>query len=151
MRSRAATGFLISLIVSGCGSDVPLPSIAKPQPADVTIEQLLSAGNRLHRARVRVIAPMRIEFEGNALYVDEEAFQKRRWQKAVWIQLGWPVSPELRALDGKYAMVEGRFEAGPGGHDNSFAAAISEITRIERSSREAQLELKRRIEEGSQP
>src|SRR4029434_11020158 len=61
---------------------------------------------------VRVIASCRIEFEGSALYVTEEAQEARAAHQAVWLQLKWPLLPERRALNGKYVLVEGRFDAG---------------------------------------
>lgn len=134
--------------VSGCLSSEPLPPVASAPVSEVSIQELMAAPDKFNGARVRVIAPCRIEFEGSALYATEEAQEARTTHQAVWLQLNWPLLPERRALNGKYVLVEGRFDSGLRGHESMFQGAIVDVTSLEASSSQAQDELMRRIQKG---
>jgi hypothetical protein len=51
--------------------------------------------------------------------------------------LNWPLLPERRALNGKYVLVEGRFDSGLRGHESMFQGAIVDVTSLEASSSQA--------------
>jgi hypothetical protein len=82
---------------------------------------------------VTVAGWARIEFEGNALYPTKQEMERRTAQHAIWLQLGWPVSADIRGLDGAHITVEGRFNGHHKGHFGMFVGALEDISRIERS------------------
>jgi hypothetical protein len=133
--------------VSSCLSSEPLPPVASAPVSEVSIQDLVAAPDKFNGARVRVIAPCRIEFEGSALYATEEALEARAAHQAVWLQLNWPLLPERRALNGKYVLVEGQFVSGLRGQER-FQGAIIDVTSLRASSSQAQDELMRRIQKG---
>jgi len=134
--------------LTSCLSSEPLPPVANAPVSDVSVQELVAAPDKFNGARVRVIAPGRIEFEGSALYATEGALEARAAHQAVWLQLNWPLLPERRALNGKYVLVEGRFVSGSQGHEGMFQGAIVDVTSLEASSSRARDELMRRIQDG---
>lgn len=145
--SQLVIAFLIgvALIFTNCDSTERVPPVAKKQAEEVTLAQLLSTPNKFDGALVRVISPCSIAFEGNALHLPDE--RPRDWtaRRAIWLQLGWPVSSEVRALNHRYALVEGRFDSGPGGHEGAYPGSLLDISRIEESSPEAEADVRLRI------
>ena len=133
--------------MSSCLSSEPLPPVASAPVSEVSIQELIAAPDKFNGARVRVIAPCRIEFEGSALYATEEALEARAVHQAVWLQLNWPLLPERRELNGKYVLVEGQFVSGLRGLE-SFQGAIIDVMSLRASSSQAQDELMRRIQKG---
>jgi hypothetical protein len=125
-----------------------LPPVAIAPFSEVSVQELVTAPDRFDGARVRVIAPCHVEFEGSALYATEEAQRTRDAPRAVWLQLPWPLRPERRSLNGQYVLVEGRFVSGSHGHEGLFKGAIVAVTRLEASSSQAQAELMTRIQHG---
>jgi len=149
MRARRLIAIPLALAaVSSCLSSEPLPPVASAPISEVSIQELMAAPDKFNGARVRVIAPCSIEFEGAALYATEEAQRARATRQAVWLQLKWPLLPERRSLNGKYVLVEGRFVSELSGHEGIFQGAIVDVTSLEASSSQALDELMRRIEKG---
>jgi hypothetical protein len=149
MRARILIAIPFALApLSNCLSSEPLPPVVSAPVSEVSIQELVAAPDKFNGARVRVIAPCHIEFEGSALYATEEAREARAAHQAVWLQLNWPLLPDRRALNGKYVLVEGRFVSGSQGHEGLFQGAIVDVTRLEASSSRAQDELMRRIRQG---
>ena len=149
MRARRLIAIPLALAaVSSCLSSEPLPPVASAPISEVSIQELMAAPDKFNGARVRVIAPCSIEFEGAALYATEEAQEARAARQAVWLQLKWPLLPERRSLNGKYVLVEGRFVSELSGHEGIFQGAIVDVTSLEASSSQALDELMRRIQEG---
>ena len=149
MRARRLIAIPLALAaVSSCLSSEPLPPVASAPISEVSIQELMAAPDKFNGARVRVIAPCSIEFEGAALYATEEAQEARAAHQAVWLQLKWPLLPERRSLNGKYVLVEGRFVSELSGHEGIFQGAIVDVTSLEASSSQAQDELMRRIQKG---
>jgi hypothetical protein len=119
------------LIASIACSDAPLPKVNGSRAEEVQLADLLTAPGNFRRTLVRVSGWSRVEFEGNALYPTREAWERRDGNGAVWLELGWPVSPEIRALDGAHVVVEGRFVPDNHGHLAAFGGTLQEIQRIE--------------------
>jgi hypothetical protein len=133
--------------LSNCLSTEPLPPVASAPVSEVSIQELVVAPDKFNGARVRVIAPCRIEFEGSALYATEEAQETHNAHQAVWLQLNWPLLPDRRALNGRYVLVEGRFVSGSQGQEGLFQGAIVDVMRLEASSSRDRDDLMRRIQE----
>jgi len=151
MRSllRGAVAISLALSSATCGANEPLPLVGKRPAEEVTLARLLAAPAKFNGSIVRVIALCTIALEGNALYLSEDdlrqSYQDGNGQ-SIWLQLGWPVSAAIRALDHKYVLVEGRFDNTVKGHEGMYAGAILEVRRIEQSSPEAEAEVRGRLD-----
>ena len=118
--------------MAACTPDEPLPPVHADEPTDVSVVQLIANPGEFHRKAVRVIGFSRLEFEGNALYLHREDFERGIAKNAVWLRVGWPVPESRRSLSDEYVLVEAIFDAEGKGHMGAFAGELIEITRMER-------------------
>lgn len=96
---------------------------------DASFVQLLSRPELFDQRRLVVSGYANLEFEGNALYLSEELYRHGSSRDAIWLDLeGISSPPSFRR---GYAVVEGTFAAGPGGHLGMFGGTISHITRFD--------------------
>ena len=129
IRALCVLLLLLAAIVSGCGHE-PLPAVHGTVAEEMEFNRLITTASDHNRALVRVTGWCRVEFEGNSLFVTREGYEQRKHNQGVWLNLGWPVSADVLALNGQWVVVEGRFfadDTGPYG----FAGMILEIQRIE--------------------
>ena len=127
---RVALGALALWTLSSCGGE-QLPRVNNPPYQDTSLDDVIGSPARLNQALVHVMGWSRVEFEGNALYTDKDAFDRRDGRRAVWLDLGWPVDDRTRSLDGMYVVVDGRFQSDQLGHFGAYSGTITDIHRIE--------------------
>lgn len=132
----AFTSALVSFAVS-CAPNDPLPRVAQAEAEEVTLAQLLSSPRKYDGVVVRVIARASIAFEGNAIFQQPDRNKSDFYKNSIWLDLGWPVSANVRELNGKYVLVEGRFDLAATGHGGMYQGSMRDIRRIEESSKEA--------------
>ncbi len=122
--------FLSGALVASAFSRPVEPTV---EPTDVSMISLIATPKRFDRHRVRLIAFLRLEFEGNALYLHEEDFLQRITDNALWIDV--PVELRTDAMrskfDKRYVLVEGRFNSGKHGHLGLFSGTIEDVNRLE--------------------
>jgi len=82
-------------------------------------------------ARVSVKGFLRLEFEGNALYLHREDFEQNLTDNAVWIEPAKLQTGTIHAISDRYVIVVGKFEANKHGHMGLFGGTISSITRLD--------------------
>lgn len=122
-----ATLMLPSLTM--CSSEVP-PVQSSSVIDDVELLDILANPKPFDHVKLRVKGIARIEFEGNSLYADRDAFTAMEWKKAVWLDLGWPVKDDVQKLNGRDVIVEGTFDASLTGHDAAFLGSIVAISKL---------------------
>jgi len=130
-RRRVIFGVVTAVLTMACGNE-PLPKAAGPQPADVMLSDVLANPKAYDLALLRVSGWCSIAFEATALWLDDET-SERSGDRAVWLNLGWPVSDEIRALNGTHVVVEGRFDSQQKGHESLYSGMFVEISRIEQT------------------
>jgi hypothetical protein len=100
------------------------------QPLDVSMIQLIANPEKFDGKHIRVIGFLRIEFEGNALYVHREDYQIGLLKNAIWVD----VTPDMEKQSGKlnmqYILLEGIFSANEKGHMDAFSGSIKHINRV---------------------
>ena len=138
--TRAVMTFCLSVLVALPFAN-PTDGAQKTAPTilDVSLVQLIANPDRFDKRRVRVIGFCWFEFERTALHLHREDFERGLSKNAVWLSVGWPVPAAYADAKGKYAIVEGTFNAKDHGHMDMFAGSIGAITRLEewRRSEEA--------------
>ncbi len=118
-----ASGILL-LSVGACGK------ASGPIPQRVSIVQLVGAPSTWDGKLVRAIGFLRLEHEGDALYLHEDDFRHRLSDNAVGVDI--PESfPGRAALSMNYVLVEGIFRAADRGDAASFPGTISAVQRAE--------------------
>jgi hypothetical protein len=100
------------------------------QPVRVSMIDLLSTRTNT-MARVSVKGFLRLEFEGNALYLHREDIEQNLTDNTVWIEPAKLQTGKIRAISDRYVIVVGKFEANKHGHMGPFGGTISSITRLD--------------------
>jgi hypothetical protein len=106
---------------------------------------LVANPTEFHGKIVRVIGFCRLEFEGNALYLHREDFERGITRNAVWLSVGWPVPKERRQLSDEYVLVEGTFNGEAQGHMGLFSGELRSLTRMERWAPRTEFERDQRL------
>jgi hypothetical protein len=98
---------------------------------DVSMIQLIANPQQYDGSPIRLIAFLNLEFEGNALYLHREDYEKPNSSNAIWISLTDQQQNSLKKLSGGYVLVEGIFRSKERGHLGMFAGSVEQITRIQ--------------------
>jgi hypothetical protein len=98
----------------------------------LSLLELIANPERFHGRRVSVRGYVRLEFEGNAIYLSKESYESRSTRDALWLD---PPAKSPLAKPGTkwgpgYASVQGRFDAFDRGHMGMYSGAITDTTRI---------------------
>src|SRR5207244_7285526 len=87
------------------------PAIVESRYDDVLFENLAGSLSTHHTKLVRVVGVCQIQFEGNVLWLSDQAKADGRLDEAIWLDVGWPPTPEVQALNGQRVVVEAQFDA----------------------------------------
>jgi hypothetical protein len=99
---------------------------------DVSILKLIANPQAYDGKRVRLIGFLRLEFEGDAIYLHREDYQHQISQNALWINLPHDITKqEQQAVNMHYVICSGVFEASKHGHMGMFSGEITDITRLQ--------------------
>jgi hypothetical protein len=101
-------------------------------PDTVSLINLIATPDKFHGRRIRIIGYLHLEFEGNAIYLDQESFSNAVDANAIWVDLpGWATNSKTQPLNDKYVLIEGRFDSKDRGHMGLFGGSIGQIDRLE--------------------
>ncbi len=99
---------------------------------DVSVIQLISNPEKFDGKYVRLIGFVRLEFEGNAIYLHEDDYKYGLTRNGLWLSLTEGCcGKDVRIFDQKYVLVEGTFSAKNQGHMGLFSGAIEKIKRFQ--------------------
>jgi hypothetical protein len=94
----------------------------------VSIVQLIATPEKYNGQGVLVGGFLRLEFEGNAIYLHEDDYRHRIYANALWVNLDAKTAENSDKLNLRYAFIEGTFDASRHGHGGLFAGTINNIT-----------------------
>jgi hypothetical protein len=121
----------LSLIACVVFFAIDLGAQSTRDPVNVSMIQLIANPEKYDGKMVRVIGFLRLEFEGNALYLHKEDYGHSLVGNDIWVN----VSPEMmendQKLNNKYVLLEGIFDAKRHGHMGMFAGELGNIKRAE--------------------
>ena len=104
-RTLGSTLLLSALCLGSARPPAPRPG-AQPSPLNVSMVQLIANPKAFHGKWVRVIGFCHLEFEGNALYLHRDDYERAISRNGVWLN-----APEGKeGLSNQYVLVEGVFE-----------------------------------------
>jgi hypothetical protein len=105
---------------------------------DVSLIQLIAQPEKFDGRPVRLIGFLRIEFEGNAIYLHREDFDHGISKNGVWIDVPADMSDrQKRDVNMRYVICAGIFSANNHGHMGMFSGAITNVRRLEFWSEES--------------
>ena len=118
---------LAFISLTGCSSPVAPQSHA--EIADVSLIRLLASPDRYEGKLVRVSGFVRLQFEGNAIYLHQEDFQHHLTSNGLWLGDVKCVGRGGKDVKSGYAIVEGKFTATSRGHMNLWSGELSDVQR----------------------
>jgi hypothetical protein len=117
--------FLLSLI---CWFAQPLVAA---EPLNVSLVRLIANPKDYDGKVVRVIGFMRLEFEGDGIYLHQDDYKHSIYKNGLWIDTSEDMHKRKAELDQKYVLVEGTFNAKMTGHMGLWSGSIQKITRCQ--------------------
>ena len=108
-------------------------SLASNYAVSVSMTELIATPERYHGVKVRLTAVGNLEFEGNYITTDKEAWENYTNDR-IWIELGEELEPyyeRLQRYNGEYVIIEGVFDMYDKGHFGMFQGALHDVDRYE--------------------
>ena len=104
---------------------------AADKPVDATLVQLIANPEKFEGKLIRVIGFLRLEFEGNVLYLHREDYENAILGNGIWVDATTEMFKNSKALNMKYVLLEGTFSLRNRGHMGLWSGAIMRIRRAE--------------------
>jgi hypothetical protein len=107
---------------------------ARPQeqPENVTMVQLVANPEQFDGKLIRVIGFLRLEFEGDVLYLHREDYENALLGNGIWVDVTPEISKQADTLNMHYVLLEGIFSAHEHGHMDAWRGTIKKIRRTQR-------------------
>ncbi len=101
------------------------------EPLDVSLVQLVANPKDYDGKLVRVIGFLRLEYEGNGIYLHEDDYKHSIFKNGLWVNVSEDMHRRKVELDQKYVLIEGTFDAKMTGHMGLWSGSIEKITRCQ--------------------
>ena len=99
---------------------------------DVSIINLISTPEKYHHKEIRLIGYLNLEFEGDAIYLHKEDFDRSIVSNAFWVNFSKEITKTQKdKCSKKYVIIEGTFDMNSHGHMGLFSGTINNITRLD--------------------
>src|SRR5579864_6414585 len=85
--------------------------IRAQEPTDVTLVRLIANPERFDGKLIRAIGFLRLEFEGNVLYLHREDYENAILGDGIWVDVTTAITKQRDALNMNYVLLEGVFSA----------------------------------------
>ena len=111
-------------------------NLSSDYAVSVSVAELIATPERYHGVKVRLTAVGNLEFEGNYITTDKEAWENYTKDR-IWIELGEELEPyyeRLQRYNGEYVIIEGVFDMYDKGHFEMFQGALHDVDRYEFNS-----------------
>jgi len=103
---------------------------ASEQTVLVSMIQLIATPERFEGRLVRVAGFCRLEFEGNALYLNREDYEAVLVTNGLLLDIAGTSLERNKSLSNRYVIVEGRFRARPVDSIGTFPGSIEHVSGI---------------------
>jgi hypothetical protein len=123
-----ATIFLIVCISAGITPN------AEPQVAGVehiSLLQLIVTPERYDGKRVAVEGFLHLEFEGNAIYLNQNDYAHAITKNSIWVQRNPVVNGKYQQVNSHYVIIVGTFDAKNKGHMSMCSGSLRDITAVD--------------------
>jgi len=98
----------------------------------VSFQALISRPEKYTGKAISVIGYLNIEFEGNALYINQKDCGLKNYRNALWLDIsrGDMHKKTYQDANNKYVTIEGTFNLKNKGHLGVFSGTIDKITKV---------------------
>lgn len=80
--------------------------------------------------KVRLIGYVRLEFEGDSIYLHRDDARQRNSKNGLWLDVDMP-QKRRTSINNRYALVEGIFSMEEQGHMGLWSGSIKSVTKLE--------------------
>ena len=105
--------------------------IQAQEPTDVTLVRLIANPEKFDGKLIRVIGFLRLEFEGNVLYLHREDYENSILGDGIWVDVTPVVTKQSTTLNMNYVLLEGIFSARERGHMGMWSGSIKQVRRAQ--------------------
>jgi hypothetical protein len=105
--------------------------LAAQQPTNVTIVQLIATPEKFDGKLIRVIGFLRLEFEGDVLYLHREDYENAILGDGIWVDATAEMNKQSATLNMHYVLLEGIFSSREHGHMGMWSGTIKQIRRAQ--------------------
>lgn len=97
---------------------------------DISLVRLISNPEHFNKSQIITSGFLRLEFEGNALYLHESDYSNRITKNGIWVDISRCNSTLLPEINNSYVMIEGTYNSDELGHLGLYSGTISDVKRI---------------------
>jgi hypothetical protein len=105
--------------------------IKAKEPTNVTLVQLIASPEKFDGKLIRVIGFLRLEFEGNVLYLHREDYENALLGDGIWVDVTPEMKKQAKTLNMNCVLLEGIFRSTDRGHMGMWSGTITKIRRAE--------------------
>jgi len=109
-------------------------TMSAPEPANVTnvtLVQLIANPEKFDGKLVSVIGFLRLEFEGNVLYLHREDYDHAILGDGIWVDVTPEMTKHKESLQMHYVLLVGIFDSKDRGHMGMWSGSLTKIQRAE--------------------
>lgn len=110
---------------------LPAVPLTGEQPVNATMVQLIANPEKFDGKLIRVIGFLRLEFEGNVLYLHREDFENSILGDGIWVNVNPEMTNQSNALNMHYVILVGFFSSRDHGHMGMWSGTITQIRRAQ--------------------
>jgi hypothetical protein len=104
-------------------------SVSTRAPLIVSLLQLIATPEKFDKKPIRVVGFLRLEFEGNALYLHREDYENAISGNGIWVDVSAEMARQEANLNMHYVLLQGIFNANDRGHMSLWSGSIKKIRR----------------------
>jgi hypothetical protein len=108
-----------------------VPQIRAAEPTNVTVVQLIANPEKFDGKLIRVIGFLRLEFEGDVLYLHREDYENAILGDGISVDVTPDMTKQSKTLNMNYVLLEGIFSLSNRGHMGMWSGSITKIQRAE--------------------
>lgn len=97
---------------------------------DVSLLQLIATPERFEGKVIRTVAYLRLEFEGDAVYLHREDSEKTIFKNGIWIDVTESQRKVATKYNNSYVSIEGTFDSNGKGHFGLWAGSLKKINNL---------------------
>jgi hypothetical protein len=97
----------------------------------VSMVQLIASPEKFDGKVVQVVGFLRLEHEGDVLYLHEDDYRHRIRKNGLWVARNKIIADNINRLNMNYVLLVGTFNAGNKGHMSLNSGAITDIVNAE--------------------
>jgi hypothetical protein len=107
------------------------PAFARAQEnIDTSIIRLIVSPEKYQGQVVRLIGFLRLEFEGDAIYLHQDDYIHNITKNGLWVDRNDLVNNASKLINDRYVLIEGTFDAHLTGHFGMWSGGIVDVRRI---------------------